>query len=327
MSRDPRISPIFYYFEQHTDIRTGRTVGRKIGDVQEVLCKKLLLASPKIADSIMYAQKLEGQSGATHNVEFVLFQPVMAANLAPGQKFQVLPNLSLSVGKINVVKQAARVMFSGDFKKAAVVKSGRNLKIGEHLEGSTLLVKIVHVDASIVRLSVIDLATPVGSIESKRVGAQRFSKSSKLGSGIQTIEKAKQASLAAIDFDLKFNGTLLLHQSNASESRAFKSFVVLGNGVHWTENDLAILETYVDYTYLATDEAMLRYAEFIRTLAAKEGKDFFPYFMGYFSGLLKTPPDDFAVTEADFVSVRPKDALPLVQTVEAQVQPYPVIAP
>lgn len=35
--RDPRISEIFYYFEEHTDIASGRTVGRKIGVIQEII--------------------------------------------------------------------------------------------------------------------------------------------------------------------------------------------------------------------------------------------------------------------------------------------------
>jgi hypothetical protein len=58
-------------------------------------------------------------------------------------------------------------------------------------------------------VSVLDSEVPLASLESKRVGAQRFSGSDALGSGIQTIEKAKQTSLVAIDFDLQFNETML----------------------------------------------------------------------------------------------------------------------
>lgn len=46
--RDPRISEIFYYFERHTSITSGRTVGRKIGVVQEIICMSLLLSSEPI---------------------------------------------------------------------------------------------------------------------------------------------------------------------------------------------------------------------------------------------------------------------------------------
>ena len=92
MAHDPRISKIFYYFEKHTTIASGRTVGRKIGVVQEILCKKLLMMSERIRDSIIFEPKIHGLSGATHKVEFVLFQPLKCfliplqkeAELAPG---------------------------------------------------------------------------------------------------------------------------------------------------------------------------------------------------------------------------------------------------
>ena len=42
-------------------------------------------------------------------------------------------------------------------------------------------------DESIVA-DVLDLSRPLASLESKRVGAQRFSRTKKLGPGIQTIE-------------------------------------------------------------------------------------------------------------------------------------------
>ena len=60
MAHDPRISKIFYYFEKHTTIASGRTVGRKIGVVQEILCKKLLMMSERIRDSIIFEPKIHG---------------------------------------------------------------------------------------------------------------------------------------------------------------------------------------------------------------------------------------------------------------------------
>jgi hypothetical protein len=64
-ARDPRISEIFYYFESHTDIATGRTVGRKIGVIQEIIIKKFLLTEPSIRDCLIYEPRLRGKSGAT----------------------------------------------------------------------------------------------------------------------------------------------------------------------------------------------------------------------------------------------------------------------
>ena len=62
--RDPSISEIFYYFETHTDIVNGRTVGRKIGVIQEILIKKFLLTSQRIRDCLIYEPRLRGKSRA-----------------------------------------------------------------------------------------------------------------------------------------------------------------------------------------------------------------------------------------------------------------------
>jgi hypothetical protein len=53
------------------------------------------------------------------------------------------------------------------------------------------------------------------------------------------------------------------------------------------------------------------------------GQDFFPFFMKYFQGTTKTPPDDFAVSDEDFVAMRPTNAGPLRNAVERQIKPYP----
>jgi hypothetical protein len=100
--------------------------------------------------------------------------------------------------------------------------------------------------------------------------------------------------------------------------------VVLGNGVHWTDQDLAVLATYVDYTYQVADAAVVRYAEFVRRLAAKEEADFLQFFMRYFKGMTKTPPDNFtAVSDVDFLPIRPGNAGAFLNAVERQIQPYP----
>lgn len=319
MGNDPRISKIFYYFEKNTTIESGRTAGRKIGVVQEILCKKLLLTSEAIRDCICFEPKMHGLSGATHKVEFFLFRPVAVVALSAGRSYSITPSVSIKVVAVDAANQSAKLTYVGHSKNRATVKAGEILRIAD----TTLLIKFVRVEQNAIRFSVLDISQPLASIESKRVGAQRFSGSDKLGSGIQTIEKAKQASLVAIDFDLRYNKTLLT-QTKDKDQRAFKSFVVLGNGVHWTDHDLAILETYVDFTYLATDDAVIRYAEFVRAIALKQKAEFFKFFMAYFQGMTKTPPDSFTVTNSDFTVVRPKDAGPFLETVAKQIPPYKV---
>lgn len=321
MAHDPRISEIFYYFEQHTNIASGRTVGRKIGVVQEILCKKLLTTSPSICDCILYEPKMPGLSGATHKIEFVLFQPMTVIELSIGKSYSDVPGIKISVTGCEEVTGIARLTITGSSGKAkkATVAAGMAIKV----EDAAIVFKVVNVTSTHVRLSVLDLLRPVASIESKRVGAQRFSGTEKLGSGIQTIEKAKQTSLVAIDLDLKNNKTILC-QTPAGVDRTFRSFVILGNGVHWTNHDLAILGTYVDYSYLASDAGIVRYADFVKDIATQKGVNFFEFFMEYFQGMTIMPADSFAVTDADFVAMRPTNAGPLLKAVEKQIQPYQV---
>lgn len=323
MARDSRISDIFYYFEKHTTIASGRTVGRKIGIVQEILCKKLLLTSPRICDCLIYEPKVQGRSSATHKLEFILLQPTFAIELSIGGTVSLTPNLSVSLSRTNPSTQTATIVLVTKKKHRRLVRAGSFLKTGKIAPEITLLIKIVAVDAKKVRFCVLDPKRPIASIESKRVGAQRFSGSEKIGSGIQTIEKAKQASLVAVDFDLQFNGTLLALTQDRTK-RPFRSFVVVGNGVHWTMHDLAILETYVDYTFLAKDTTVIRYADFVRKLALANKVDFFKFFMDYFKGMTKTPPDSFVVSGSDFVALRPQNAGSFLTALEQQIQSYPI---
>lgn len=328
--RDARISEIFYYFEKHTSISTGRTVGRKIGVVQELMCKKLLLSSPRIRDGVIYEPRIPGRSGATHKVEFVVFQPLEAFNVAVGGRADSarVDGLSVLVSKVNPAREKVSLTISHAGRKAGcTVDEGRsvNSKVPkEMLESEKLQIKVWINEDQSARIAILDLSAPIASIESKRVGAQRFAATEKLGGGIQTIEKAKQASLVAVDFDLLYNETAMALGGRDAE-RNYRSFVILGNGVHWTAHDLSILDTYVDCTYLVQDSSIIRYADYVRREADSKGEDFFPYFMSYFKGLTTTEGDGFDVRSSDFVPLRPQDGPSLKEALLGQFADYPVI--
>jgi carbon monoxide dehydrogenase subunit G len=235
--------------------------------------------------------------------------------------------LSLSVSKVDPERKSAAISLTYADRKVRCTMSTDKIITSKNprqlLKSGNLQIKAWIRDDGSVRFSILNLADPVASIESKRVGAQRFSGTEKLGSGIQTIEKAKQASLVAVDFDLKYNGTAMAI-GGRDATRPYRSFVILGNGVHWTDHDLSVLDTYVDYTYLMHDSAIVRYAEYVREKAELAGEDFFSYFMSYFKGLTKTVADDFEVRDSDFVPVRPKDAAVLQDVLKKQFVGYPV---
>ena len=325
--RDPKISDIFYYFQEHTNIANGRTAGRKIGTIQEILIRKFLLTDSRVTRSIVYEPRVQGRSHATHKVEFVFYQPLEAVSVQQGRqvRFGAIPEMLVTV------ERAPAASFD-DYARVSISYGGK--PVSQRIDMSVVHrlpdrgdrhfgLTAAFARAGVTEVCLLDMGDPLASIESKRVGAQRFAGSDKLGAGIQTIEKAKQAALVAVDFDLQFNKVLLC-QTPAGGPRKYKNLVALGNGVHWTEHDLAVLETYVDHTYLVRDEAIIRYAEYVRGLASKAGKEFFSYFMAYFNGMTKTPPDSFKVTSEDFVPLRPADSRPLLDVVANQIQPFEI---
>ena len=217
---DPSISEIFYYFESHTDIANGRTVGRKIGVIQEIIIKKFLLTSQRIRDCLIYEPRLRGKSGATHKVEFVLFAPLCVVSLAVHSVFRLRsPSLEIVVKRTLQADRKASVSVptgEGPTTRLLGVEQALPITVVDQGHPRLLFVKLVDVSTTDCRIAILDSAKPLASLESIRVGAQRFSGSDKLGSGIQTIEKAKQTSLVAVDFDLEFNDQMLSQSSGTS---------------------------------------------------------------------------------------------------------------
>lgn len=304
--RDARISDIFYFFEKLTSLQSGRTVGRKIGVVQETLVRKYLEQSEEIKRRMYLEQFLLGRSGASHKVEFSFHPIVSHTGLRVGDEIPGTGGVRI-VGATDASEKLHVALPSGKTDSVSVAggPKAKNSALRLHLEALDLDLRYVREDLDGILIDVVDRSQLLASIESKRVGAQRFSGSSKLGAGIQTIEKAKQASLVAIDLDLQHNGSVKPLESGL-ERKKLLSIVVLGNGVHWTEKDRAVLGTYVDFTWLVKDSAIIRYAEYVREMAGEED-DFLGYFSDYFVGMTKQPNDDFEVFDSDFTVITPSE--------------------
>lgn len=302
-SRDHRISDIFYHFEALTTLANGRTVGRKIGVVQEIILRKYLEQSEDLRRRMYLEQLLEGRSGASHKVEFSWYA-VHNAAVRPGK--EIPEAVGLRISRLLPLTDQLRVSLpngEASYLLSLDKATPRSGPLREFLDSHKIDLRIRAVDEKFALLDVVDRSAPIASLESKRVGAQRFSGSDKLGSGIQTIEKAKQASLVAVDLDLLHNGSVKPLEDAGFRKRLI-SLVALGNGVHWTPKDHAVLGTYVDYTFLVKDAAIIRYADYLRDAAGDE-VDFMEFFMEYFKGMTKQEPDDFEVYDSDFVIITP----------------------
>jgi hypothetical protein len=211
------------------------------------------------------------------------------------------------IASSNEDAQAIRVAGPWGDSKAGLSVGGRISRqsaLWEHLEDRAIDLRVRSVSDGGADVDVVDRTRLLASLESKRVGAQRFSGSEKLGSGIQTIEKAKQASLVAIDLDVRHNGSVKPLEDQ-SEPKKLLSLVALGNGVHWTDKDRKVLGTYVDFSFIVKDAAIIRYADFLKE-GFDEEDDFLEYFMEYFGGLTKQEEDAFEVNDDDFLIVAPE---------------------
>jgi hypothetical protein len=304
---DEKISKIFYYFAKHTNIASGRTVGRKIGVVQEILLLQYFRRHAELVNGLHLERRLSGRSGAEHKVEFSWFDHVVEIP----EIGESVPHIEGLIFEKTMPSGRYRVAWEGGKITIAPGKSASSSGplLARYLKERDRDFRFVETEGGL-RLVVFNTSRLLASLESKRVGAQRFSDSDQLGSGIQTIEKAKQASLVAIDLDIQHNGNLRCLAGNAP--RKCINGVVVGNGVHWTAKDRNVLRTYTDFVYLARDEAIIRYAEFVRVRAERAKIDFRPFFMSYFNGLTKFAGDDFPVGDDDFAVVTPEaNAKPL----------------
>ncbi|HEX3693468.1 MAG TPA: hypothetical protein VHU13_09005 [Solirubrobacteraceae bacterium] len=302
LERDPRISEIFYFFSEFTDVVVGRTVGRKIGVVQEFMLKKYLEADDDLARRMYLERHLTGRSGAAHKVEFSWFWITPRERLGPGDEIYD----GLAVAAVN--DGTRKVSLNAGWDRPVQLKVGdatpRRGPLYEFLRKRDMDLRVTAIADGTASIDVVDLSRLLASLESKRVGAQRFAASDKLGSGIQTIEKAKQASLVAIDLDLQHNQNVKPLEAEGTD-KVLLSFVALGNGVHWTTKDLQVLGTYVDYTFLVKDDGIIRYAEYVREKV--DADDFLKGFMAYFIGMTKQPEDTFVVSDDDFRAMLPTD--------------------
>ncbi len=325
MAQNPQISSIFYYFESVSTLANGRSLGRKIGVMQEVLLRKYLMQSPLLAERLFIERSLHGFSKATHKMEFLVARVVDRIKLRAATPY-LYGGIEMHFIKLKdqgaevelrwedadkIIKCKALMAFNESWKqKVALLRFDR--------EG--VVVRLVKWTEDEIEIVLLEHKTPLAAIESKRVGAQRFSATDQLGAGIQTIEKAKQAALVAIDADLKWNKSLKAFGS-ADIARPYLSVVVLGNGVHWEAKSRHVLTTYVDQVFLVHDSTIIRYCEFVKEKSQAAGKDFLPFYMSYFPGLTKMQEDGFNVSDADFHSLT-GEKRPLLEVLESHIKQF-----
>ena len=325
MAQNPQIFSIFYYFESISNLANGRALGRKIGVMQEVLLRKYLMKSPILSSRLFIERSLHGFSRATHKMEFLLARIDSRITLQIGVPY-LYGGIELNFVGVNDGIASVELRWQNDEKTVrckTTIAPGGSWKTAAALlrfAREDVIVRLVEITPTRLEIVLLEHEMPLAAIESKRVGAQRFKGSDKLGAGIQTIEKAKQAALVAIDADLKWNSSLKSFGSDGI-ARPYLSVVVLGNGVHWEAKSLHVLTTYVDQVFLVHDSSIIRYCDFIKSKALENNQDFLKFYMEYFQGLTKMQEDEFEVFDSDFHSLNNEDRS-LMRVLEEHVEKF-----
>jgi len=299
----------------------GHVLGRKIGVIQEIMIWKLLRSSELVRQRVLGEIWVAGKSGARHKVEFVLLSNILSTCVTTGDVLDLKTrNLTIDVGeideehvqvKIPEISEVPCVIYVSELNGVGIPKKYR-----QALDDLSIAIKVLEVKNGKARLCVLNLSDPLVDIESKRVGIEETK--GELLVGPQSIEKAKQTALVAIDLRRKYGRAWKYNH----EMGRLISIAVLGNGASWKQKDLAILSEYMDYTAVIRDNSVVRYVKWV--ISQNKDSTISPdkALLGHFKGTKSTPLDAFQVRPDDFETIHPKsgDGKLLLEIIEEHIR-------
>lgn len=264
----------------------GHQIGRKIGDMLEILTMGAVYRNPELKNRLKVENKLEGYTTAGHKVEFGFFNEdklfgaieckcVGVEETTDGKGTKCLRKLT--------EETAFDIEFSSRWLKSVItmsvqlkkIKSDRVLlyiyknrtKFAEMEIKTTQNFKIC-VDEN----SQVYISKPEDDMLSVVPGVVRICKNIYLKSlstseatfelrscltGPQTIEKAKQASLVAMDLRKKIDGHWGKEEIIATPRKM--TFVhVLCEYSHWEEKSLNVIKTCIDHNIMVPDAVIIK---------------------------------------------------------------------
>lgn len=269
----------------------GHQIGRKIGDMLEIITMGGVYASPALLTKLETEGKLEGYTSAGHKVEFGFYEnPRTKTDLfgAIECKCVGVEETTAGKGQAHLRRLSIGNSFSLDF-------NGRWM---HHPITQTITLISVHDSGAIIRLTNSTSAesfdiellvgenikitvdenenilhtTPHGNMLDEVPGLIRVCKTIKLDkvnetsaqfslynclTGPQTIEKAKQASLVAMDLRKKIDGHW--GKEDIQDGQGRMSFVhVLCEFSHWEDKSRNVIRTCIDHNIIVPDAVVIK---------------------------------------------------------------------
>ena len=264
----------------------GHQIGRKIGDMLELITMAGIYRCPELKKHLVVECELEGETTAKHKVEFGFFSdPKKEAGLFGAVECKCVGVEETNKKTYNVSAESSfEISISGHWmsKKSTVEisvvscdKGAATLKIKQ--SGSDHADIIVMKPNSSIKIAVDENekllhTTPNGNISKELPGIIRECRTVKLDkidknrchfsvykclAGPQTIEKAKQASLVAMDLRKRIDGEW---EKIAEESpgRRMHFIHVISEFPHWEGKSRAVVTRLIDQNIVVPDAVLVR---------------------------------------------------------------------
>jgi hypothetical protein len=266
----------------------GHQIGRKVGDMLEILTMGVVYQNAALKTHLDTEGKLEGFTSAGHKVEFGFFNnPRNKSGLfgAIECKCVGVEETKFTSGHIKNLccKESFDISISGQWMSNSITTTVKLLSI----TGNTGLLEISNSKdnrTQRMKISVGDNikfvvdenenflnTTPHGNMLTEIPGIIRICKTIKVDAisntsvkfslwncltGPQTIEKAKQASLVAMDLRKKIDG----HWGKEDVDQTNKSMTfihVLCEFSHWEEKSRNVIRTCIDHNLVVPDKILI----------------------------------------------------------------------
>ncbi|MCR4913465.1 MAG: hypothetical protein K5983_06975 [Lactobacillus sp.] len=271
----------------------GHQIGRKIGDMLEILTMGALYQNNQLKDRLSVEEKLEGYTTAGHKVEFGFFNEINGSRelfgaieckcvgveettsgknnkhlrkLHNSEKFSIDFSGRWQTAPITFEFKVDKILDNSSAKVAIRANSNPKLerdftfKVGENIK--VIIDENSNCLATTVNGNMID-EIPTIIRTCKTIRFQGIDKDTAIFAlydcltGPQTIEKAKQASLVAMDLRKKIDGAW--GKEEVPVGKKHMTFVhVLCEFSHWEEKSRNVIKTCIDHNVIVPDAIIIK---------------------------------------------------------------------
>jgi hypothetical protein len=268
----------------------GHKIGRKVGDMLELVVMAKIYADKDLSKRIVYEPKLLGATGAGHKVEFAFFESDQSPVDGKPFGFIECKKVGVEVTKHSLTKDGLLVLSLNEVLKIPLTRAWMvhdlhfELSVTDisdaGIEVSTqatslqpnriTLVPQQNIKLVVTEDGVLHILGPEDSLrqipgivrickylrfEAIKGGSSTWSLWDCL-TGPQTIEKAKQASLVAMDVRKRVDGQWG-RDDLTEEQKTITSILVLTEASHWEEKSRKVITLCVDHTIIIPDEIIV----------------------------------------------------------------------